>query len=466
MFVVEKFLANGSFDKMKARLVADGRDQDSNMYPDKASPTVAIHSVFTVLGIMASKKWLTVAKVDVKGAFVQTPMEGESVFMRVDRKITEYVIELYPEMKKYVDDDGCLYTVMLKAMYGCIQASLLWYKLLKKTLEDLGYIRSETDQCVFKKAAGDRIYILLVYVDDILALVDNEEAEEIRKHLDKRFSKVLFEKGKELSYLGMQIHIKESGIIIDMMYYAKKILEDEDVQVMRSPATKNMFIVDGNSRLLGEEDRKQFHTKTAKLLYLAKRARPDILTAVNFLCTRVQSATEEDAMKLARVLGYVKGTVEQVLNIRVAGEPNVRAYIDAAYALHTDSKSHTGVIIFAGHAIVKCMSKSPMEAELIGLTDNLGLVELFKEFVDFITGKEMRTPVIFQDCKAVISLVTIGGGVMRTKHLRARMNLGKEMVDEGRAKVVYVRAEDMKADGFSKPLDPSGHCRFVKMMKD
>jgi hypothetical protein len=112
------------------------------------------------------------------------------------------------------------------------------------------------------------------------------------------------------------------------------------------------------------------------------------------------------------------------------------------------------------------MSKSPTEVELIGLTDNLGLVELFKEFVDFVTGKETKTPVVFQDCKAVISLVTIGGGVMRTKHLRARMNLGKEMIDEGRVKVVYVKAEDMKADGFSKPLDPSGHHRFVEMIEN
>jgi hypothetical protein len=56
MFVVEKYLVDGRFDKMKARLVADGRDQESSLYPDKASPTVAIHSVFAVLGVMASKK--------------------------------------------------------------------------------------------------------------------------------------------------------------------------------------------------------------------------------------------------------------------------------------------------------------------------------------------------------------------------------------------------------------------------
>jgi hypothetical protein len=112
------------------------------------------------------------------------------------------------------------------------------------------------------------------------------------------------------------------------------------------------------------------------------------------------------------------------------------------------------------------MSKSLTEAELIGLTDNLGLVELFKEFLDFITGEQTATPVVYQDCKSVISLVTIGGGVTHTKHLRARMHLGKEMVDEGRVIVQYVKAEDMKADGFSKPLDPSGHRRFVELMEN
>jgi hypothetical protein len=44
------------------------------------------------------------------------------------------------------------------------------------------------------------------------------------------------------------------------------------------------------------------------------------------------------------------------------------------------------------------------------------------------------------------------------------MNIGKEMVDEGRNIVVFKRAEEMEADGFSKPYDPSKHKPFSKMI--
>jgi hypothetical protein len=132
MFVVEKFLANGEFDKMRARLVADGRDQDAEMYPNKASPTVVIQSVFTILGLASMKPWRIVVKIDIKGAFIQTPMTGEPIYMKIDPKMTKYVVELYPHLKEMVEADGCLYTEMLKAMYGCVQASALWYALIRR----------------------------------------------------------------------------------------------------------------------------------------------------------------------------------------------------------------------------------------------------------------------------------------------------------------------------------------------
>jgi hypothetical protein len=65
-------------------------------------------------------------------------MEGEPIYMRVGNA-------LYPEYSKFVDEKGNLYTEMLKPMYGCIQASLLWYRLLVKVLKDIGFQQCEVD---------------------------------------------------------------------------------------------------------------------------------------------------------------------------------------------------------------------------------------------------------------------------------------------------------------------------------
>jgi hypothetical protein len=474
MFLVRKYLADGAFDKVKARLVADGRDQDPAMYPNRSSPTVAIHSVFATLGIASTKRWRVIVKIDVKGAFVQTPMTGEPTYVRIDPKVTRVAVELYPRLAEYVESDGCLYTLLLKALYGCVQASALWYALIKSVLIGMGYEVGPTDPCVFVKQVGDRIFILLLYVDDILAIVDKAEAERIRVTLVARFGTVQFEIGGKLSYLGMEIDIRDTGTVIDMSFYVKQVVADAEtryvVTTYESPGVRTSYVVEDDAEKLPEDRRAWFHSVVAKLLYIAKRARPDVLTVVIFLCTRVQGATTEDEKKLLRVLGYLKLTSGRTLMLRATDEKSkVVAYMDAAYALHSDSKSHSGVIIYVGGTLCyvssrkqKCMSKSPTEAELIALTDNLGLVELFQEFVEFITRKKVSVPVVFQDCNAVVSLVTLGGGKLRTKHLRARMNLGKEMVDEKRVLVQYKTEKDMVADGFSKPYDPVKHRVFME----
>ena len=95
----------------------------------------------------------------------------------------------------------------------------------------------------------------------------------------------------------------------------------------------------------------------------------------------------------------------------------------------------------------------------------MGLVELVHEFVEFVTKKSVPTPIIYQDSTSVISLITKGGGITRTKHLRARMHLGKEACDNGSIKVIYKGTKDMKADGLSKPFDPGEHRQFAMFIQ-
>jgi hypothetical protein len=52
------------------------------------------------------------------------------------------------------------------------------------------------------------------------------------------------------------------------------------------------------------------------------------------------------------------------------------------------------------------------------------------------------------------------------QNLKARMNLGKEMLDEDRIFVKHTPAEEMQTDGFSKPYDPAEHRPFVMFIQE
>jgi exosome complex RNA-binding protein Rrp4 len=89
----------------------------------------------------------------------------------------------------------------------------------------------------------------------------------------------------------------------------------------------------------------------AKLLYLGKRVRPEILTAVALLTTRVTKCNRDDTNKLHRVLSYINSSPERGIILRIGDGPiSVRAYIDAAYGVHADAKSHTGCSIIIGES--------------------------------------------------------------------------------------------------------------------
>jgi hypothetical protein len=70
--------------------------------------------------------------------------------------------------------DGVLFCQLQKALHSCVQALKLWYEKLKKFLLGLGYVKYEVYHCVFKQLHGENVYLLLLYVDDILIMQKKE----------------------------------------------------------------------------------------------------------------------------------------------------------------------------------------------------------------------------------------------------------------------------------------------------
>ena len=122
LFTVEKFTADGTHDKFKSRLVSHGNEQDTLLYPDRSSPTVGIHTIMMGLIIASCNTDYVVGKLDMKGAFIQTEMTWTPVYIKCVGILHKLIVETYPRLKAYVDDNGALYCNLKKSLYGHVQA--------------------------------------------------------------------------------------------------------------------------------------------------------------------------------------------------------------------------------------------------------------------------------------------------------------------------------------------------------
>lgn len=293
----------------------------------------------------------------------------------------------------------------------------------------------------------------------------------MRTELTREFGNVKCCDDLDVSYLGMHIRIVEDKVLISMKAYIEELLAEAGVTgVAASPATGNLFDV-GTSKLLGEEDKKKFHKLTAKLLYLAKREKPTILLAVSYLTTRVMAPNDQDMQKLYRVLKFLNLTKNQPLVLSAETDLRLRVYVDAAFALHDDGKSHTGMVVRLGGATVlvksskqKIVTKDSTEAELVALSDRMNDALQCGEFIEYQGYRDAAVPIMMQDNMSTISLVTKGGGKYRTRHLRVRVNLVKEKYDAGELMVNYKSTKQMLADILTKPLQGALFRMFMHLL--
>jgi hypothetical protein len=223
----------------------------------------------------------------------------------------------------------------------------------------------------------------------------------------------------------------EGKVKVTMLKYIKKILEEmpeEWTGEAATPAANHLFEVNPEAEQLDEETAQTFHRIVAKLLFLCKRARPDIQTAVVFLCTRVKSPDVDDWKKLKRTMKYLRGTADLPLTLQACDMSVLKWWIDASFATHADMKSHTGVMLTLGKGAAyaastkhKFNTKSWTESELVGVDDGMAQVLWTRYFLE-AQGYGIEESIINQDNQSSILLENNGraSSGRRTRHINIR----------------------------------------------
>jgi len=195
------------------------------------------------------------------------------VYLRLDKLMVQLLEEIDPTSVPYVNDDGELVVKLDKALYGCLQASLLWYNRLCGVLVACGFEKNAVDPCVFSKGRGKDRCTMCVHVDDLL-IVDATTylTEELVAHLKNEFDDVKLNSGSSHSYLGMSFDFSVNGSVkVSMSHYISTLLTEYNVtNVAVTPAEEWLFDV-REAELLSDAERESFHSAVAKLLFLSKR---------------------------------------------------------------------------------------------------------------------------------------------------------------------------------------------------
>ena len=413
-----------------------------------------------------------VAFIDLPGAFLHT-LTDEKVIMVLRGELCELMCMIDPKLyRKYICKDRkgkpVLYVELYKSLYGLMRSALLFYKKLKKELEEYGMVMNPYDMCVANKETkcGHQLTVLW-HVDDLKISCKNKyEVTKLICFLRKIYGeKMTVHRGGKGKYLGMHLDFTEDGVFqVDMSSYVEGILKEFPEPILKcspTPHSDGLFTVrdEETSRLLNEDKAMQFHRTTAQLLFLSTRARKDIQTAVSFLTTRVKQPNTDDWEKLKRVLQYLLGTKSLKLRIQVQDLRVMHWYIDAAHMVHWDCKGQTGAAMTMGRGAIlsyswkqKLNTKSSTETELVGVDDAISNI-LWSLYFLQEQGCGTTHAIIYQDNKSAILLESNGkfSSGKRTKHIKAWYFFVADKVADGEVMVKHVPTDKMWADMNTKP---------------
>ena len=151
---------------------------------------------------------------DVPGVYLHALMPPEKrILLKLKNKFVDIMCEINPEYLPHVRYEGktkVLYLRVLRAIYGCLETSLLWYNLYSTTLQKMGFELNPYDLCVANKMINGSQCTIVFYVDDNkISHKDPTVVDSVINELKKYFGELTVEKGNKFDFFGINIYIRK-----------------------------------------------------------------------------------------------------------------------------------------------------------------------------------------------------------------------------------------------------------------
>ncbi|GMI67901.1 hypothetical protein HRI_000459300 [Hibiscus trionum] len=417
-----KYNADGTIERYKARLVAKGYNQQEGInYQETFSPVTKQVTVRTIIALASMNNW-PLYQMDVFNAFLQG--------------------DLYEE------------------------ASRQWNLKLTEALVAGGYTQSLHDYSMFTKKNGNKLVILLVYVEDLLITgSDQEMMDDLKKVLNQNFK--MKDLGQLKYFLGIEVLRSKEGIILNQRKYAIELIADSglgNAKVASTPLELNEKQVPDAVEEDYLEDVGSYQRLIGRLLYLTN-TRPDIAFAIQHLSQFMHKPKKAHYNVALRVVRYVKKNPGLGILLPAAGMPHLTAYCDVDWAAcPLTRKSVTGYCIKLGESLVcwkskkqNIVSKSSAEAEYKGMASTTTEVVWLRGLLQELGFEQKEPTTVYSDSQAALQIAANPVFHERTKHIEIDCHFIREKIQKAVIQTRHVPTADQQADILTKGLAAKQH---------
>jgi len=215
--------------------------------------------------------------------------------------------EVYVEQPPSFEDDKKPNHVykLRKTLYGLKKAPRAWYERLRDFLLSKGFKIGKVDTTLFIKKIGKDLFMLQIYVDDIIFGSTNQEFwEEFINMMAIEFEMSMI--GEPSYFLGLQIKQLKNGTFVSQSKYIKDMLKKfgmDDANSISTPMGTNGSLDSDTSGNIVHQ--KLYRSIIGSLLYVIA-SRSDVMFSVS-MCARFQASQRESHLKATkRILRYLK----------------------------------------------------------------------------------------------------------------------------------------------------------------
>ncbi|GJS20522.1 retrotransposon protein, putative, ty1-copia subclass [Tanacetum coccineum] len=420
---------DGAVYTFKARLVTKGFTQTYGVdYEETFSPVVDIRAIRILIAIAAYYDY-EIWQMDVKTAFLNGHL-AEEVYMEqpegfVNLKYLNHVCKLK------------------RSIYGFKQASRQWNKRFDDEIKKFDFAQNPDEPCVYQKASGSYVVILILYVDDILLMGNNiPMLQDVKSYLGISFA--MKDLGDAAYILGIKIYRDRSKRLIGLCQsdYIEKILKRyyiENSKRRTIPMQEKLKLSKSQGASTPSEKQRMQNVPYAlaigSIMYVVRCTRPDVTFAQNITSRFQQNLCKEHWTAIKNIHKYLKDADD------IRSQTRYVFVLNGGAVDWKSSKQSIFVTSSINDEYIAAFDASKEAVWIRKFIYGLGIVPTIEEPIS-----------MYCDNTGAIAIAKDNGVTKGARHFRAKVHYLRETIKLGDVKIEKIDTDDNLVDPFTKAL--------------